>query len=266
MSVMTCSFFSKTLGFFTDVNVYIPSMNSGAAVAFSGSLEELYQPKKYKALYLLHGMLGNHRDWFDGSMVIEQAEKHQIALICPSAQNSFYVNAAVGQKYFDFISRELPLWVEANFPVLSSRENRFIAGLSMGGYGCLRVGLACPDRYAAIGSFSGGIDVDTIARLNGPLNALVDADALFGGVDAIKGSDNDLFALAKKCKATAEKLPEVYLCVGTEDPLTYDMDKEYTEFLQSEGFPVTYMEMPGVHEFKVWNAGVTEFIEMITES
>ena len=267
MSVLQCNFYSKALSYFVDVTVYIPSVHNGDAMM--KSYEELYDPnKKYKALYLLHGMLDDHSCWMRWSRVEEYAEAHEVALIMPSGSNSFYVNPTSGPKFYDFIHKELPMWAEANFPLLTGRENRFIAGLSMGGYGALRHGLADPGAYAAIGGFSPACDV---IALNDIINAagmtgMIEFDRIFGGADKISGTENDNYYLAERCAKTAEKLPKIYLGTGTEDFFVYEMTKKYQQVLKDLGYDVTYVEYPGkVHEWDVWDACVKQFLAMITE-
>ncbi len=267
MSVFQCNFYSKCLANFVDVTVYVPSYHNGDITMGDLPMDVIYDKnQKFKTIYLLHGMLDDHSCWMRWSMVEEQAEKHRFALVMPSGQNGFYINAVHGLAYYDFINEELPLWAEMNFPLLEGRENRYIAGLSMGGYGAMRHGLANPDRYAAIGAFSGALD---ILELKNALEAvstyhnIVDYDNLFGGIEAIKGSDNDLYALADKCKEVAKELPKIYITCGTEDVICLNMDRKYRDALLEKGYDVTYYEMPGVHEWKVWNESIKRFMNVI---
>ncbi len=267
MSVFQCNFYSKCLANFVDVTVYVPSYHNGDITMGDLPMDVIYDKnQKFKTIYLLHGMLDDHSCWMRWSMVEEQAEKHRFALVMPSGQNGFYINAVHGLAYYDFINEELPLWAEMNFPLLEGRENRYIAGLSMGGYGAMRHGLANPDRYAAIGAFSGALD---ILELKNALEAvstyhnIVDYDNLFGGIEVIKGSDNDLYALADKCKEVAKELPKIYITCGTEDVICLNMDRKYRDALLEKGYDVTYYEMPGVHEWKVWNESIKRFMNVI---
>lgn len=263
MSVMTCNFYAKTLGNYVDVSVYIPSYPNAMLATSDLPLEELYDSSaRFPSVYLLHGMLDDHTSWINWTTVIQYAQKYRIALIMPSAQNSFYLNFKNGPRYYDFISTELPLWAEQNFPLMTGRENRYIAGLSMGGYGAFRHGLSHPEKYAAIGCFSGGLDVERIFSGHHPMHSMLDVNALFGGADAIRGSDNDLYTLAEKCAASSHK-PPVYIICGTEDLLCYETNRDYAGYLKELGFEVSYHEMPGGHEWSVWNQGVIEFLDWI---
>ena len=265
MSVMQCNFYSKTLNYFVDVTVYIPSLHNGAAMMVP--LEEVHKPRQYKALYLLHGMLDDHSCWMRWSRLEEYAEEKQIAVIMPSGRNSFYVNNVHGGDYFDFIQYELPMWAEANFPLLTGRENRFIAGLSMGGYGALRHGLASPDRYAAIGAFSPACDIiglGSVVQAAG-MGDMIDYESIYGGIDKIAGTDNDLYALMDRCKEKGAPLPKIYLGCGTDDFIVYGATAKFQAVMKEKGYDVTYVEYPGEgHTWSVWDPCVKAFLEMIT--
>ena len=123
MSIFQCNFFSKCLGNFVDVTVYVPSYHNGDISMGNLPLEKIYnKEQRFKTIYLLHGMLDDHSSWMRWSMVEEQAEKYRFALVMPSGQNGFYINAVHGLAYYDFINEELPLWAELNFPLLEGRE------------------------------------------------------------------------------------------------------------------------------------------------
>lgn len=77
-----------------------------------------------------------------------------MAVVTFSVGNKAYVNVGDGENYYDFLEEELPEFVEAYFPVSNLPEERYIAGLSMGGYGALLHGLQNPEHYHAIGAFS----------------------------------------------------------------------------------------------------------------
>jgi len=263
MSLCTCNFFSKALKNYVDVTVYIPSVHNGDAIM--KSYEEIYpEGKKFKTLYLLHGALDDHSSWIRGSSVELYAEAAELAVVMPSGQNSCYVNAVKGLDYLTFISYELPKWAESVFPLLTAREDRFIAGLSMGGYGALRTGLAFPERYAAIGDFSGGVDMVVTEEITSRLGIdILDFDALFGGVEQLKESDNNLYILSRKCKDSGTKLPAIYIECGTEDPLCYKINKQFSSHLKNLGYEVSYNEVPGVHEWAVWDPAVKKFIKSL---
>jgi S-formylglutathione hydrolase FrmB len=118
-------------------------------------------------LILLHGLFGKETDWLrlggiratlDG-MIAEGRLKPLIAVM-PGVGDSWYVNSAeIGGPgdYEDAIIGDLLPAIEAKFPVCRTRRGRAIAGLSMGGYGALRLALAHPDLFGAAASLSGAL-------------------------------------------------------------------------------------------------------------
>ena len=136
------------------------------------------------------------------------------------------------------------------------REDTFAAGLSMGGYGALKCGLLAPDTFGAVASLSGGVDAIDCAK---------DADSegkngtlwfdIFGPHDQIKGSDNDLFAVAERLAASGKDKPKVYMWCGTEDFL-YQSNLRMRDHLRTLGYDLTYEECPGDHQWKYWDAKI----------
>jgi S-formylglutathione hydrolase FrmB len=263
MTLCTGTFTSQALRHDVDVTVYVPSVPGNEARPLS--YDETYpRDTRYPTIYLLHGATGSHSDWSRKSTVEVYAQAAGLALLMPSAQNSFYVNAATGLRYFEFINEELPAWAESTFPLSTDRNDRYIAGLSMGAYGALRHGLATPERYAAIGAFSGPSDiVETVHTLEERGVSAIDAGAVFGGLDAIPGSDHDLFALAKRCVDSAKALPRIYLSCGTEDAMLLEQNRRLVPYLKGLGFDVVYEEFPGAHVWPVWDRSVAAFIGMV---
>ncbi|MDR1639603.1 MAG: esterase family protein [Clostridiales bacterium] len=260
MSVIQANFYSVTLSHYVDVNVYIPSIQNGFAAMQSLTPAQMHQKKQYPSLCLLHGLLDDHSSWMRFTRVEEYAEKKKMALIMPSGANSFYVNSTIG-RYFDFINEELPLWAEANFPLLSGRENRYIAGLSMGGFGASLSALTLPGNYAAFATFSGAVDMK--ATSSGP-SGLVDYKAIFpdGVAD---GGKYDLRALAGKIIESNTPAPRCFLGCGTDDFL-YGMNTQFVQYLDDIGYPVEYVKCPGGHEWRVWDFLVERFLEWLPDA
>src|SRR5690606_9197863 len=96
----------------------------------------------FKTLYLLHGIFGNHTDWLTNSRIQMLAESRNLAVIMPAGDNAFYLDQTDrGDLYGQFVGQELVAATRAMFNLSHRREDTFIAGLSMGGYGAIRNGL-----------------------------------------------------------------------------------------------------------------------------
>ena len=156
MAQIRCNFLSYTLRRAVDLTVIIPTMCFSEMMA-----ENPHHPQgaKYPVLYLLHGYGNNHATWNGYTSVELYAEERNMAVVMLSAENKAYINHGGDDNYFDFISKELPEFIQGMFPVSSRPEDTYIAGLSMGGYGALVHGLSQSQRFAAIGSFSGAAKV-----------------------------------------------------------------------------------------------------------
>ena len=107
-------------------------------------------------LYLLHGLSDDHTAWHRYTAIGRYAETAGLAVVMPAVHRSFYANEAHGHRYWDFVSEELPAVVHEFLRVTDRPEETFVAGLSMGGYGALKLALTHPERYAAAASLSGG--------------------------------------------------------------------------------------------------------------
>ena len=117
--------------------------------------------KDCKTLYLLHGIGGDRESWLFRSRVADYVEGKPIAVVMPSGNNKFFINNINGKVYQRFVAEELVAKVETWFPVSCKAEERFVSGLSNGGYGCLHTALMYPEYYSKVGAFSAGDKADS---------------------------------------------------------------------------------------------------------
>jgi len=212
---------------------------------------------QYPTLYLLHGLSDDHTIWMRRTSIERYATEHNIAVVMPAVARSFYQDMASGPKYWTFLSEELPALCQRNFPLSPAREDNFAAGLSMGGYGALRLGLARPDKFAAVASLSGALDLVRRLREAGKPFARIDRTEWTGifGPDLKAPADADLWFLASKVAASSGPKPALYLACGTEDELIADT-RTFRQHLKTAGLPLTYDESPGAHEWGYWDAQI----------
>ncbi len=243
MAFLQVQFFSQALEVASTVNVILPEPNQGIGMeaAKAGQLP--------KVLYLLHGYSDDHSIWMRRTAVERYAAACNLAVIMPAVNHSFYANEARGERYWDYISQELPQTMHSFFRLSDKAEDTFAAGLSMGGYGAMKLALACPERFGAAGSFSGAVD---IAGIRNPQMARV-----FGDLDKLPGSENDLFHLMKN---RPDRAPRLYVSCGTADFL-YGQHQRFIPALKACGWDVTAYEKPGaVHEWGFWDEEIRKFI------
>ncbi len=216
---------------------------------------------RWPVLYLLHGISSDHASWQRQTSIERYASRLPLAVVMPAVHRSFYADMKHGGKYWTFISEELPDICDRMFPLSTRREDRFVAGLSMGGYGALKLGLNCPDRFAAAASLSGALDV--VGMMS------VDADAdraryfadVFGSKDELVGSESDLPAVARRLIASGQPMPRFYMACGTEDFLYQDNRRFLAEFGESLG--ITFEEGPGGHTWDFWDAYIQRVLAWI---
>lgn len=112
----------------------------------------------YPVLFLLPGGFRAPEDWFRQTHLTEYALDLPVIIAAPQGDNSYYVNAALSPKdrYEDYLVNDLPGDLEAHYRAL--HDDFLIAGVSMGGFGALNLGLTRPDSYKFVGSISNAAD------------------------------------------------------------------------------------------------------------
>jgi putative tributyrin esterase len=248
MALMHVNFFSQALGLCVSADVLLPQppaprdWNSPA-----------WPERKHQVLWLLHGMSDDHTIWQRRTSIERYVDPLGLAVVMPAVDLSWYTDMAHGNRYGTYVSEELPSIMRSFFPLSDRREDNFVAGLSMGGYGALKLALTHPERYAAAASLSGATD---IAREAAEANDPAWADFLrriFGDdLKTVAGSRHDLFHLAGQVAASAGPKPRLYQCCGTEDFL-YQANLRFRDHVRQLGLDLTYEEGPGTHEWGYWD-------------
>jgi len=235
-------FYSEVLGIQTAVYVLMPEEKV---------LRQSKEP--VPVLYLLHGLSDDHTMWMRQTMIEQFALKYRLCIVMPAVNRSFYMDMVRGAKYDTFVAEELPRIIETYFPVGKKREHRFAAGLSMGGYGAIKLGLTRPNRYAAVASLSGALAMENVFERRSGLSDsyLGEMYNIYGDEKQIKTGKGNLSRLADKLAKTPEKAPKMYVACGTEDFLI----KANNDFVAKYGkvFEMEYHTEPGVHSWHFWN-------------
>ena len=146
MAFVQVQCFSEALNVATTVNVILPEAMQGIGLTTQG------QAELPKVLYLLHGYSDDHSIWLRRTSVERYAAAHNLAVMMPAVNHSFYCNEVHGEKYWDYVSEELPRVMHRFFRLSEKPEDTFVAGLSMGGYGAMKLALSHPDRFATASS------------------------------------------------------------------------------------------------------------------
>jgi S-formylglutathione hydrolase FrmB len=222
--------------------------------------------RRYPALYLLHGLTGDYRDWEGRADLARHLREHALIVVMPDAGNSWYVDAADGRsgRYERAIGLDLVNAVDARYRTLDAPYARAVAGLSMGGYGALKFALKHPQRFAFAGSLSGALGAAHVADFADKFDPSLRAEfeRFFGPPGGETRAANDVFALA--ARADPARLPFLYLDCGSEDGLL-EGNREFVKLLQSRGIAYEYRELPGAHTWDYWNRQVRALLQVLAE-
>lgn len=254
--------FSQTLEMETGITVLTP----GAAPASDA----------YRVIYLLHGLCGRSGDWLDYTMLPAYAEGSNAVFVMPEVARSFYTDMQYGQRFFTYVTEELPGICRNVFRIASERENTAVIGASMGGYGALKCALSKPEQYGACGAFSSAclylketLAVQRAAQERGDLSALqqrfgmqtpTDFQAMFGE-DLDWRPDCEPLELAKKA-AKGPYRPKFYLACGDKDLFRQD-NLRFCCDLRQLGFDSMYEEWNGVHDWTFFNRALKKALDRL---
>lgn len=252
MSFITCNLFSNNLGMATSINVIIPERFRG-----------IKREGGFPVLYLLHGLSDDNSAWCRYTSIEKYAEKRGIVVVMPWAGKSFYTDMKYGDRVFTYISEELPEFCENTFPISGKREDRFIAGLSMGGYGAFKFALSKPENYAAAASLSGALDIiGLMKRENEIPNAVMLKKAIFGDEAKRSYDKDDLFILLDRAAASGADMPKMFMICGTEDFL-YQDNVNFSKQLEKQVPGAKIRWEPGVHDWDFWDKHIQEVLEWL---
>ena len=247
MAHLVVDYYADALGVQTRMHVLLPQRLAAG---------------KAKTLYLLHGMSDDEGTWMRRTSIERYAEEKGLAVVMPDGGLGWYTDMYRGLAWFKFISGELPALCRRFFPILSDkREDTYIGGNSMGGYGALKCALRAPQTFSKVISLSGALDaVDTAINNTVPATRRYWED-VFGPAEDVSGSENDLFAAATALTDPALR-PRIYMWCGTEDFL-YDQNVRMRDHLRALGYDLTYEESPGDHQWRHWDKKIADALDWL---
>lgn len=218
-----------------------------------------------KVLYLLHGMTGGCTDWLTNTRITHYANQQQYIVIMPEVQNSFYTDMVYGGHYFTFTAYELPVIMEQIFNIRHSRENTYVAGLSMGGYGAAKCALSRPDFYTACAAFSGALDTEWVLR------RLPDIDewhkklsVAIAGPDLTPPENSNLFTLATDLANKTIK-PRFLVTCGSKDFLL-ESNHSFSKHMSALPFEYAYKEWDGDHNWDFWEESLPVMFDFFNKT
>jgi len=229
----TITYYSKTVGVKRKALIYTPPGYS--------------KGKKYPVLYLLHGIGGDEKEWFNQGqpqVILDNlyAEKkvEPMIVVLPNgramkddrATGDVYGKAAAFATFEQDLLKDLIPYVEKSYPVIKDSEHRAIAGLSMGGGQSLNFGLGNLDKFAWVGGFSSAPNTK---------------------------QPQELMPKPEEAKA---KLKLLWISCGDKDGLM-NFSKRTHDYMKANGVPHIFYVDHGYHDFKVWKNSLFMFSQLL---
>jgi len=230
-------------------------------------------PRRYPVLYFLHGLGDNEQTLFHSggwTLLDDLRNQHKMGeflIVAPEGRRSFYINSAdESVRYSDFFLQEFMPYVESRYRIRAGRAGRAISGISMGGYGALRMAFAHPELFSAASAQSAALitqspqELDAAERAGAPLGGVL--SAVFGKpINVARWNANSPFMLAKQNVVALRKLA-IYFNCGQEDNYGFEkgaiaLDTE----LRSERVPHEYHLYPGDHSLTYFLSHFEEVME-----
>lgn len=208
-----------------------------------------------KSILLLHGLSNDETIYTRYTNIERCANDAHIAVIIPSVGKSFYTNMTHGQKFYDYIF-EVHDYAHQILPLSREREDNFVAGHSMGGYGTLKMAFTAGERFGKACSMSAVTDFQHMldySWFDFPKSAIV------GDLKNVEGTLFDIAYLAENAFKEKKEIPKLYMMCGTEDVL-YPDNLAFKEFLEAQKVPLKFEDGSGDHNWDYWSQGIEKAI------
>ena len=239
MALCELRYFSEALGKQTAANVILPQGKGKGP---------------FPVLYLLHGLSDDHTMWSRRSNVERHVADLPLIVVMPDGGRGFYCDAAEGFAYETAIARDLVEYIDTVFNTRAERGGRCIGGLSMGGYGAVKLALRFPERFVSAHSHSGALGFG-----HGFWKENAEFRRIVGPAEI--GGPHDLHRLAEDAAAQGPSFPwpALRLDCGGDDFLIED-NRSFHAHLEKLQVPHEYQEYPGAHTWDYWDRHIVEAI------
>ncbi len=233
---------SQALGMVVNLNVLLPEGDTPA------------RQRELPVIWLLHGYSDDHTIWMRRTALERHREQFasEFAIVMPAVDLSFYADMHQGNRYWTYLSDELPTLLGSMLPLSTRREDQYAAGLSMGGYGAIKLAFAHPERFGGCASLSGALDIlGNTHQLDAHLVAQM--QRIFGSPEQVRGTVSDLFYTTAQAVAAGGDIPAVYACCGTDDFL-WEQNQAFLAHAHAIGLPVRWEQDEGfAHTWDYWD-------------
>jgi len=252
MAFSQFEFFSDSLRRVVSFNILLPN---------DSPLEFIKDNENYKrgvkTLFLLHGYSGNNRDWILESKINEFAIKYNIAVIFPNGDNSFYLDGkGMGSKYGTYVGEELVNYTRRVFGLSNKKEDTYIGGFSMGGFGAIHTALKYNETFSKAFALSSALIINEIKNkdenFSTPIADYYYYESTFGNLNELENSENNPEELIRRLKSENKLIPSIFMACGKEDFLI-EPNRAFHKFLVDNDVNVYYQEDDGNHNWEFWN-------------
>jgi len=249
MAVCTMSFWGEALQKECSMNLILPDRPPTR--------------KRLSVLYQLHGLSDDHTGWLRRTSIDRYVSGLPLIVVMPDGARSFYCDAVDGASYEKHVMKDVIGFVERFFPVRAERSGRAIGGLSMGGYGAMKLALKFPHVFASVVSHSSAFDFAHDPKM------LDDAERRRIVGDKVPGGKDDLYAIAERVsphrgargggESRLGPPPAVRFDCGKNDGLL-ESNRRFHRHLLGLGIRHEYREFPGEHNWAYWDIRIQEAI------
>ncbi|WP_284639827.1 alpha/beta hydrolase [Paenibacillus silviterrae] len=258
MSVQTVPFFSGALYARKTCNVYLPP-------SYAASLD-----RRYPVIYLLHGLHGSEWSWLQNGKaqetldrMIGEGQLRECIVVMPSdggyGTGTFYLNWYDGTGRFeDYLIEDVIPLVDDQFRTVAESSQRYVCGLSMGGYGAFMLALRHPELFGAAASIAGAM---ISSKFLAPEFHRSDAARMIGPVHGAYAKEYDLHVLAERA-ASLPNRPALHFNCGKNDYL-YPMNVGFQYVLEALQYPFEYMEFEGEHTWDYFGGHLPEALQFL---
>jgi len=214
-----------------------------------------------RVLYLLHGLSDDASAWQRYTSIETLAAAYGLVVVMPSVGRSFYIDQPNGQDYFSYLTEELPHYLVDVFGLSPRREDTFIAGASMGGYGAFKAALLRPELYSSAASLSGVLSLEVLRAIpNDPRQE--EFAFLFGDLGKLAGGEHDPASWLKRAAQDPSQLPRLFISVSRQEDL-YPLSGMFHKACQSLGVRSEYHEEDGAHDWFFWDGQIRLFLASV---
>ena len=254
MGMFSGNFYVPSLRMATRLNVILPDP--------SNDVDPL-QTDELSVLYLLHGLAANCDEWPRFSKVEYYAKKYNVAVVMPETMRFFWSDTAFGQRWFEYLTHDLPELVATWFRLPTDHAHTLIAGESMGGYGALRAALTYPELYGGVAALSPVAEFRAMCA-DGRFPDMLpsELDAVYGAGEGVPEACDLDTLLARVARRTDVPMPRICSFCGEQDFLLAQ-NRSFAERCDQAGVEHAYLEWDGDHEWPFWDVAIQRGLQYL---